>query len=225
MANGDPLIIGNANAATAKTSLTTNVEGDALFVENTGIGTNSAIYAKYVNPQAGGPAIAAEANAIGLHASAKHVNADAIIGEASATSGTATGVQGVTESGSAYSQEPRVLCGVHGFANTGTGVRGDSISGFGVSAGSQQGIALNVEGKAVFATAGNSVIQAGLSNITVPETHVTPVSHITVTLTGNPGNNAAVEWIERTAGVGFIIHFSKKLANKTSFSYFIVEPR
>ena len=225
MADGNPLIIGNANTGTSKTSLTTNVTDPVLFVENTGIGTNSAIYAKYDNPNAGGPAIAAQANVSGLHALAKHVNADAIIGEALATSGTATGVQGVTETGSRYSQEPRVLCGVHGFANTGTGVRGDSISGIGVSAASQQGIALNVEGKAVFATAGNGVIQAGLSNITIRETHVTPVSHITVTLTGNPGNQAAVEWIERTAGVGFKIHFSKKLAHNTSFSYFIVEPR
>jgi hypothetical protein len=225
MANGDPLIIGNANTGTSKTSLTTNVGDDAVFVENTGIGTGCAIYAKYVNPQAGGPAIVAEGNVAGLSASAKHVNADAIIGEALATSGTATGVKGFTEGASIYSQDPRVLCGVHGFANTGTGVRGDSVSGFGVSAASQQGIALNVEGKATFATAGNGVVSAGLSDITVPETHATSASHITVTLTGNPGNQAAVEWIERTAGVGFKIHFSKKLANNTSFSYFIVEPR
>jgi hypothetical protein len=225
MATGDPLIIGNANLGTSQTSLTTNVQGNALFVENTGIGTNCAIYAKYINPQAGGPAIAAEANVSGLHATAKHVSCDAIIGEASATSGTATGVKGFTEAFSIYSQEPRVLCGVHGFANTGTGVRGDSISGFGVSAASRQGIALNVEGKAAFATAGNSVIPPGLLDLTVPETHVTSVSHITVTLNGNPGNHAVVEWIERTAGVGFKIHFSKKLAKQTSFSYLIVEPR
>jgi hypothetical protein len=225
MANGDPLVIGNANVGTSNTSLTTNVQGNALFVENTGIGTNSAIYAKYVNPQAGGPAIAAEANVIGLHALAKHVNCDAIIGEASATSGTATGVKGFTDAASVYSQEPRVRCGVHGFANTGTGVRGDSISGFGVSAASPQGIALNVEGKAAFATAGNGVIPARVLDLAVPETHVTSVSHITVTLTGNPGNHAVVEWIERTAGVGFKMHFSKKLAKRTSFSYLIVEPR
>jgi hypothetical protein len=54
MADGDPLIVGNANVGTSNTSLTTNVQGNALFVENTGIGTNSAIYAKYVNPQAAG---------------------------------------------------------------------------------------------------------------------------------------------------------------------------
>jgi hypothetical protein len=225
MADGDPLIVGNANTGTSKTSLTTNVQGNALFVENTGIGTNSAIYAKYVNPQAGGPAIVAEANTIGLRATAEHINGDAIIGVVSATSGTATGVMGVTDVASAYSQEPRVRCGVHGFANTGTGVRGDSISGFGVSAASPQGIALNVEGKAAFATAGNGVIPAGLLVLTVPETHVTSVSHIPVTLIGNPGNHAVVEWIERTAGVGFKVHFSKKFANQTSFSYFIVEPK
>src|SRR2546429_6626187 len=131
MADGDPLKIGNPNTGTSKTSLTTNVEDSALFVENTGFGTNSAIEAKYDNPQAGGPAIAAQGNVSGLHAVAKHKDANAIVGDASATSGTATGVQGITESASLFGQEPRVLCGVHGFANTGTGVRGDSISGFG----------------------------------------------------------------------------------------------
>ncbi|MDQ6704311.1 MAG: hypothetical protein M3Z96_15115 [Pseudomonadota bacterium] len=233
MADGDPLIIGNPNTGTSKTSLTTNVEDPALFVENTGFGSNSAISAKYVGPQAAGSAIVAEGNFSGLTALAKDKDADAIVGFASSTSGTATGVQGVTEGASLFSQEPRVLCGVHGFANTGTGVRGDSISGFGVSAASPQGIALKVEGKSAFATAGNGVIQAGVSHSTVPETHVTSQSHITVTLTGNPGNHAnfcpwrrpaAVDWIERIAGVGFVIHLSKKLSNKTPFSYLIVEP-
>lgn len=224
MADGDPLIIGNPNTGTSKTSLTSDVEDPALFVENTGGGTNSAISAKYDNPQAGGPAIAAEGNVIGLYGVAKHKDCDAIIGEASTTSGTGTGVKGFTESSSLYPQDPRVLCGVHGFANTGTGVRGDSISGFGVSAASPQGIALKVEGKAAFATAGNGLIQAGMSHVTVPETRVTSQSHITVTLTGNPGHHAAVDWIERIAGVGFVIHLSKKLAHKTPFSYLIVEP-
>jgi hypothetical protein len=224
MADGDPLIIGNPNIGNSKTSLTANVEDPVLFVENTGIGTNSVISVRYVNQDAGGPAIASEANVSGLHAVASNVNCDAIVGEALAKSGTATGVTGITESASIYSQEPRALCGVHGFANTGTGVRGDSISGFGVSAASPQGIALRVEGKAAFATAGNGEIQHGLSHISVPETHVTAKSHITVALTGNPGNHAAVHWVERTAGVGFTIHLTNKLAHKTPFSYLVVEP-
>ncbi|MGH6795402.1 MAG: hypothetical protein ACREDD_00175 [Methylocella sp.] len=234
MADGDPLKIGNPNTGTSKTSLTANIQDPALFVENNGFGTNSAIWARRVDPQAGGPAIIAEGNTSGLVASATHKDCDAISGVASATSGTATGVQGVTESAAPnFDQNPRVLCGVHGFANTGTGVRGDSVSGFGVSAASPQGIALKVEGKAAFATAGNGAIQAGMSHITVPETHVTSQSHITVTLNGNPGNRAifcpwrraaAVDWIERIAGVSFVIHLSKTLANNTPFSYLIVEP-
>jgi len=84
---------------------------------------------------------------------------------------------------------------------------------------------VKVEGKTAFATAGNGVIQAGLSHITVPETHVTSESHITVTLTGSPGNKAAaVHRIERIAGVDFVIHISKKLARRAPFSYLIVEP-
>ena len=224
MADGDPLIIGKANNGSSKTSLTASVFDPVLFVENTGTGTNSALFVKYDNPSAGGPAIAVQANVSGLHTVIPFKDGDSIIGEALATSGTATGVLGVTETSSIYSQNPRVLCGVHGFANTGTGVRGDSISGFGVSAASPNGIALRVEGKAAFATAGNGAIGGGLSHIAVPETHVTPESHITVTLTSDPGHEATVHWVERNPGVGFVIHFSKKLAKKTSFSYLIIEP-
>jgi hypothetical protein len=224
MADGDPLVLGQPNIANSQTSLTANVQGPAFFVENTGFGSNCAIAVKYDNPQATGPAIAVSGNVSGLIAVAKYKDCDTIVGQATATSGTGTGVKGFTEAASIYSQEPRVLCGVHGFANTGTGVRGDSISGFGVSAASPQGIALKVEGKTAFATAGNGVIQAGLSQITVPETNVTSESHITVTLTGNPGNQAAVHWIKRIAGVGFEIHFSNMLANNATFSYLIVEP-
>jgi hypothetical protein len=223
MADGDPLVIGTANNGSLKTSLTANVFDSVLFVENTGIGTNNALFVKYDNPQAGGPAIAVQANVSGLHTVITDKDGDSIIGEALAISGTATGVMGVTETASIYSQQPRVLCGVHGFADTGTGVRGDSISGFGVSAASQTGIALRVEGKAAFATAGNGAIGPGLSHIAVPETHVTSDSHITVTLTDDPGNQATVQWVKRNA-VGFVIHFSKKLAKKTPFSYLIVEP-
>jgi hypothetical protein len=234
MGDGDPLIIGKPNTGNSKTSLTADVFDPTLFVENTGGGTNSALAVKYVGPAAGGSAITAEANFTGLTAVCTHETADSIVGEALATSGTATGVMGFTEAASIYSQEPRHLCGVHGFANTGTGVRGDSISGFGVSAASSSGIALKVEGTAAFATAGNGSIGRGLSKITVPEVHVTAFSHITVTLTGQPGppgwrrcrrgNQAAVHWIERIAGVGFVVHFSRKLANDTPFSYLVVEP-
>ncbi len=109
MADGDALKIGNSNSGTSKTSLTANITDSAFFVENNGIGTNSAIFAKRDDPNAGGPAIAAEANVSGLVAVAKHVNADAIVGEALATSGTATGVMGFTEGASLYSQDPRAF--------------------------------------------------------------------------------------------------------------------
>jgi hypothetical protein len=223
MADGDPVIIGVANTGASATSLTANVEDNALFVENTGIGTNSAIYAKYVNPLAGGAAITAEANYIGVTGFVSHDSGVGIIGTAAATSGTATGVQGFTEVSSNYNPTPR-LCGVQGFADAGIGVRGDSVTGYGIAAASQRGIALGVEGRSAFATAGNGVMPAGTSRIAVAQVNVTSQSHITVTLTGNPGNEASVHWVERTAAVGFEIHLSNHLARETPFSYLIVEP-
>ena len=142
---------------------------------------------------------------------AKHKDADAIVGEALATSGTAR--QHAGHNGKRFLFRPRSLASCLVFMASlilvlaFVGIR---YPDSGVSAASPQGIALKVEGKAAFATAGNGVIQAGMSHVTVPGTHVTSQSHITVTLTGNPGNHAhfwpwhraaAVDWVEQIARV------------------------
>src|SRR5262245_18689766 len=102
-----------------------------------------------------------------------HKDGVAVMGIALATSGTATGVKGVTEGSSLFSQDPPVISGVHGFANAGIGVRGDSISGVGVVAATQKGIALQVEGKAFFRTAGEGSIASGKSSAKVANAQVT----------------------------------------------------
>jgi hypothetical protein len=68
---------------------------------------------------------------------------------------------------------------------------------------------------------------------------VTANSHITVTLTGNPGTpdssqanpNArpptvpiAVQWAERDAGTGFTLHLTSPTVNAVNFTYLIAEP-
>jgi hypothetical protein len=225
MANSDPLKIGESNTGTSKTSLTSIVQDPVLFVENTSSsGTNAAIEAKMVNPGAGGTGLAATGNVAGVSAVAIHNHGVGVRGEALATSGTATGVVGIAESASIYSQEPAVISGVHGFANAGTGVRGDSISGFGVVAASGSGTALKVDGKASFSTSGEGSIHSRKSSVTVANTHVTSKSHITVTLTDNPGNHATVVWVSRTPGVGFKVHLNMKVVKMTSFTYLIIEP-
>ncbi len=136
--------------------------------------------------------------------------------------------------------------GVAGTSDGGTGVSGESQSGPGVRgrapgdapgvrAISDQligpptptgdgGLALDVVGKARFSTAGDGVVPAGADAATVSNLAVTPDSHITVSLTGDPGNSAAVvQWVE-LQGSGFVVHLRVPVSNETPFTYLIVEP-
>jgi hypothetical protein len=222
MATGDPLIIGKSNTGTSDTRLTSNVQAPVLFVENTSpSGTNVALEARMVT--GGGTGFAATGRFAGVSAVATFEHGVGVRGEALATSGTAIGVTGITEANSFFSQNP-VRSGVHGFANAAIGVRGHSISGFGVVAASDGGTALKVEGKASFSTSGEGSIHSGKSSVTVAATHVTSKSHITVTLMDNPGNDAVVAWVRRNPGVGFVVHLNRKVVSRTSFTYLIVEP-
>lgn len=103
------------------------------------------------------------------------------------------------------------------------GVRGVSGSGPGVQALSLFGPALDVLGAAPFATAGAGVIAAHQKEAAVANPAVTAQSHVTVTLTDDPGGGA-VEWVERQAGVGFVVHLTRKVKGETGFTYLVVEP-
>jgi hypothetical protein len=223
MANNDSLKIGQSNNGSSKTSLTSNVQDPVLYVENTSsLGTNVALEAKMDTPS--GTAFAATGGSQGISAVATGKDGVGVRGQALATSGTATGVVGIAEGASLYSQNPPVICGVHGFANAGIGVRGDSISGFGIVAASEKGTAIKVDGKASFRTSGKGMIHSGESSVTVADTHVTSESHVTVTLTSDPGHRVVVTWVSRTQGVGFVVHLNGKVSSRTSFTYLIVEP-
>ncbi len=135
--------------------------------------------------------------------------------------------------------------GVYGEAGNGTGVLGRSQTGNGVlgvapgeapaitalSSGdvpgpsmlSDGGLALNVVGKARFSTAGAAAIPRWRRLAFVPNPAVTANSHITVTLTGNPGL-ASISWVERRPGTGFIVHVSGWSIWDVPFTYLIVEP-
>lgn len=123
--------------------------------------------------------------------------------------------------------------GVEGSALSGRGVRGISGTGVGVQAvaGSDAATALQVEGKAMFSTAGSGTIAAGEDSVVLTNPAVTGVSHITVTLTGDPGQASSapgskpvVVWVERQPGAGFVVHLSRPVRFATPFTYLIVEP-
>lgn len=96
---------------------------------------------------------------------------------------------------------------------------------------SSTGAALRVRGKASFSTAGKGTILADRDSASVSDTDVTALSHVTVTLTGDPGQASSapgskpvVVWVERQPGTGFIVHLSRAVRFATPFTYLIVEP-
>ena len=121
--------------------------------------------------------------------------------------------------------------GVNAFSSSGIGVIGLSDSGIGVLAGANAGTALQVDGTPKFSTAGFDVILANQDSAFVPRFRVTALSHITVTLTGDPGQAGSapgfkpvVVWVERDPGTGFTVHLSRPVRVDTPFTYLMVEP-
>ena len=110
-------------------------------------------------------------------------------------------------------------------AGTGDGVRGER-AGTGTGAGVHAigPVGLHVDGRSKFNTVGSGAVLAGSDSATVANTIVTAGSHISVTLTSDPGNTAAVVRVTRAAGVSFSVRLSGNAAVDTQFTYFIVEP-
>lgn len=179
--------------------------GDTLFVSNESTGA------------AGGGAISATA----------HGDAHAIEGVTLSENGV--GVQGIS-GGDPYGEGPGT--GVVGHTGTGVGVLGIATgTGVGVEAHSRveahsDGLALAVRGKSAFSTAGSAVVPAGQESVFVENAAVTGNSHITVTLTTDPGDRQ-VSWVDRDPGSGFTVHLTQAPPPRrpeTSLTYLIVEP-
>jgi hypothetical protein len=150
-------------------------------------------------------------------------------------SGPFVGVSGRGRVGVQGSASPGGEAGVVGSGGfNGDGVRGSALgSGAGVRAEAfdDTATALHVEGSAKFSTAGDGSIPGGHDSATVSDPKVTGASHVTVTLTGDPGqatsspgSKAAVVWVERRPGTGFVVHMSRPVRFTTPFTYLIVEP-
>ena len=142
--------------------------------------------------------------------------------------GPGTGVQGSAGTGT----------GVKGFSGgSGTGVEGESLSGVGVRAmsdtgiallaangGPDIGVALAVNGRSHFDTAGAGVIRAGARSAFVAAPAVTADSHVSVTLTRDPGPDNAVQWVEPAPNAGgFTVHLLRRVRRDTSLTFLIVE--
>jgi hypothetical protein len=123
--------------------------------------------------------------------------------------------------------------GVQGSALNGNGVRGTSLAGVGVKAeaGGDSATALHVDGEAKFSTAAAGTILGGQDSAFVRNPVVTALSHITITLTGDPGQASSAPglkpvtvWVDRQPGTGFVVHMSRPVRFATPFTYLVVEP-
>src|SRR5829696_9139037 len=116
--------------------------------------------------------------------------------------------------------------GVEGRSGGGKGVHGAASASPGIGVFAEHtgsGRALAVTGRAGFSSCGSGTIAAGQASRTVSNPAVTAESHITVTLTANPGASARIHWVARQAG-SFTVHLTQRVSSSTSFTYLIVEP-
>jgi hypothetical protein len=78
-------------------------------------------------------------------------------------------------------------------------------------------------GSGVVPASGSIVGAAGQRIISVSKNFIKADSLVLVTMVGNPGSGASVQWIELMAGTGFNIHLTSALGVNTSFLYIIIE--
>lgn len=134
-----------------------------------------------------------------------------------------------TESGSGIGVEGKTGAGVAILGTTfttGVGVEARSGEFGGDPRGSLDGAALSVVGRAFFTSGGEAQIPAGQNSVLVEDEFVTSESHITVTLTGDPGSRQ-LWWIERDPGTGFTVHLTSAPPPhrpETPLTYLIIEP-
>ncbi len=88
----------------------------------------------------------------------------------------------------------------------------------------QGGFGLQVVGKAGFSTVGSGTLRARSDAATIANPAVTATSHISVTLTVDPGDAATIQWVERQPNVGFTVHLTRRARVDVPFTYFVVEP-
>ena len=136
------------------------------------------------------------------------------------------GVRGISQLG----------IGVLGNSNgTSSGVFGRSLNGIGVTgfgaghsvgvvARSQQGLGLRVDGLVEFKTSGIASIPSGADQAVVTlDFNLSGNQRVLASLNSDPGNGAAVQWIEKSPGSDqFTVHATEAVDNKTEVAWFVI---
>lgn len=223
--------LGQENSAPGPTGLSGEAAAPLLSVSNTRAGgavhpgDSAAIAAS--TDDAASAAITATGTGMGIFAESPTGNAiHAATDTGSALSGLANADGNGVHGGSSTTGN-----GVQGSSAAGNGVAGDSDTGTAGRFDSENGTALAVHGTATFSTAGSDTIPAGQDSVFV--THpVTGDSHVSVTLTSDPGPRT-LGWVERASdGSGFTVHLASDRPGRpgpatrpaTSLTYLVIEP-
>ena len=132
-----------------------------------------------------------------------------------ATGSTPVGVHGETRGGG---------FGVQGFAPTGVGVSGVSITNDGGSFSSNTGFAISATGRLSFNSAGTVVITSGTSSVTVtPPVKLNAASLVLCTLQSNPGSGVLLKFVSVNATAGtFQIKLNKACTADTTAAWFVL---
>jgi hypothetical protein len=84
-----------------------------------------------------------------------------------------------------------------------------------------EGLALNVQGRALFSSAGKGAIPAGVDRVLVSHSAVTPTSVVLVTLSSDPVGGRRLKFVIAENG-GFTVVLSSKAKLPVNFGYLVV---
>lgn len=83
-------------------------------------------------------------------------------------------------------------------------------------------VGLVVEGRSKFITVGFRTIPGDADHVTVSDVFVSGASHVSVSLTSNPGAPVAISWVDRGEGE-FTVHLTGQVVDETEISFFIAD--
>ena len=219
-ADGDPVLIGAPNLATATTHINNNADASDAF-HATSVGLGIAVFGQS-SQSSGVRGISVD----GLEAATANVTTyTGVYGWSPAypdENGVGTGVWGDSPDWGVFGTG---FVGVYGYAESGIGVIGESgststpaIIAFGATASSP---ALEVQGKVKFNRAGRKTIGAGKSTLVVTMAGVTTTSKILAVLNSNRSGRYVRAVVASTGK--FTIYLNSSVSSSTYVAYFVYD--
>jgi hypothetical protein len=234
-ANGDPVLVGNANEGTQTTLLTNSNGGTAFFAQTTGIndvgvgalvGKNDdgigveasseqgqAVFATCTNGQA---VFASSETDVGVRAgSSERTGVYGSSGGAPAIAPAKTGIFG-------YADQDAAARGILGQSTLGSGVHGFASSGTGVHAQTLSGTALRVTGRATFSRSGRLTLAAGQSSVAKTGILLTSASLVLAVLQTNRTGIFVRAVVPSPSTRSFTVYLNAAVPASTNVAWFVL---